>query len=250
VPIQPSSAPPAFVSHSPETGSDYAIYVGTPDPARDPGPWTAVLAMDGDYLFEPAAAAARELQAAGAVPGLLVVGVGYGAGFGKPGNHRGRDYTPTPSSLEPSSGGADRFLAYLSGTLWSDLARRYPIREDRRLLAGHSLGSLLVLHAILQPSPFFNRALASAPSLWWDDRSLLVLASRLRDRQSDLPVRLFLGVGEDDTPSMTGDLALFEKLLAERPFGGLQVLSVRLPGRDHHTVVPDVLRAGLRALLS
>jgi hypothetical protein len=240
-------AKPAFVSRSRETGNDYVVYVDAPAGSR--GPWDCVLVMDGDFLFDPAAEAARSLQAEGTIGPTAVVGIGYGAGFGRPGNFRGRDYTPTASADEPSSGGADRFLAYLVRTLWPELAGRHPLREDRRAVAGHSLGSLLVLHALFQPRPFFNAALASAPSIWWDNRSILGLVSRLRDRQPSLDGSLYLCAGTADTPSMEADLALLEGQLAARPFGGLTVRSERFPERDHYDSAPVAMRAGLATLL-
>ena len=242
-------AKPAFVSHSGETGTDYTIYIDAPVRSKAKGPHPAVLLMDGDFFFDPAVAAARELSAAGRIPPVVVVGVGYGAGFGKPGNHRGRDYTPTASPEEPSSGGADAFLSYLSATLWPELARRHPLREDGRAITGHSLGSLLVLHALFQPKPFFNLALASAPSIWWDSRSILGLASRLRDATASIEGRLYLGVGADDSPSNAADLGGAEAQLRRRPFEGLAVTSEVFPGRDHYDVLPFTLAAGLASLL-
>jgi len=244
-----TQAKPAFISRCRETGTDYAIYIDAADPSGLHGPMTAVLLMDGDYLFDAAVAASRPLVEAGRIPPVAVVGVGYGAGFGAPGNHRGRDYTPTASTDEPSSGGADGFLGYLSGTLWPELARDLPLREDCRAIAGHSLGSLLALHALFQPRPFFDLALASAPSIWWDNRSILGLAASLRSRQSELSGSLYLGVGSEDTPSMTADLDALEKQLGERPFEGLRVISERFPGRDHYDVVPLTLAAGLASLM-
>ena len=240
---------PAFLSTSRETGTDYVIYVDQPPAPGDGPPMPAVLVMDGDYFFDAVVAASRTLAEAGRIPACVVIGVGYGAGFGSPGNFRGRDYTPTAAPEEPSSGGADRFLAYLSGSLWPELSRLYRLSEDRRVIAGHSLGSLLALHALFQPKPFFNRVLASAPSIWWDNRSLLGIASRLRDRQSRLDARLYLAAGDEDSPSMTEDLALLENQLKARPFAGLQVLSERFPGRDHYNAVPFTVPAGLASLL-
>lgn len=238
--------PPAFCSLSHETGTTYPIYLDIP---AVPGPWPAVLLMDGDYIFDAAVAAVRELRATGDVPPTLLVAVGYGAGFGAADNHRARDYTPDTSDLEPESGGADAFLAYLTDTLWPELARRYPLREDARVLGGHSLGSLLVLHALFQPQPFFSLALASAPSIWWADRAILARIAQFRDTHSSLPGTLYLGVGTEDSASMTGDLALLEQQLAARPFTGLRIVSERYPDRDHYNAPPDALRAGLRALL-
>jgi uncharacterized protein len=242
-------AKPAFVSHSRETGSDYTIYVDGPEPSASRAPFPAVLVMDGDYLFDAAAEAARTLGKAGRIPPAFVIGVGYGAGFGKPGNFRGRDYTPTASAEEPSSGGADHFLDYLEGTLWPELSMRYPLRPSGRVIAGHSLGSLLVLHALFQAKPFFDLALASAPSIWWDNRSILGLVSKLRGRRASLEGSLYLGVGADDSPSMSADLGLLEMQLKTRPFKGLHVTSEVLPGRDHYDVVPYTMAAGLASLL-
>ena len=151
-------------------------------------------------------------------------------------------------ATEPESGGADAFVKFLAQTLWPELARRYRVREDVRGLAGHSLGSLLAVHALFQRSPFFNRVLASAPSLWWDNRAALCAAQNLQRTGVALPARLFLSVGEEDTPSMTGDLELLEQQLAALPFPQLEVVSRRFAGRDHYNVLPEAFRAGLAAL--
>jgi predicted alpha/beta superfamily hydrolase len=251
MPTRPSitRAKPAFVSRSPQTGTDYRIYVDAPDPARAPGPWPAVLLMDGDFLFDFAVEACRPLAASGRIPPTAVIGVGYGASFGEPGNFRGRDYTPTASTDEPSSGGADLFIDYLSGSLWPELSRRYPLRAAGRVLAGHSLGSLVVLRALFRKDPFFSLALAGAPSIWWDNRSILGLISELRDRQAGLPGRLYLGVGTEDTPSMLGDIDLLRKQLGGRPFSGLEVETQTFPGRDHYDSAPEIMRGGLSYLL-
>jgi hypothetical protein len=139
-------------------------------------------------------------------------------------------------------------VAFLADTLWPELAKRHPLCDDQRGLAGHSLGSLLVLHALFQRQPRFNRFLASAPSLWWDERAVLQLAATRRDSTGKLPARLFLGVGTEDSPSMTGDLARFEAQLAERPFAGLEIVSRRFTGHDHYNVLPESFREGLHAL--
>jgi predicted alpha/beta superfamily hydrolase len=177
-----------------------------------------------------------------------MVGVGYGASYTKPGNKRGRDYTPTAHSDEPTSGRADGFLKFLQYTLWPELARRHRLSATIRGIAGHSLGSLLVLHALCQEPLFFTHYLASAPSIWWDDRSILRIAERRHSRNATLPAHLFLSVGENDSASMTGDLALLERQLTEKPFRQLVVTRRTFPDRNHYDVLPDAFRAGLAAL--
>lgn len=239
---------PTRTLHSPETGTDYVIYVDAPDPTLAPGPWPAVLFMDGDDQFPEAAAAYHRLRKAGEIPPLLLVGIGYGASYMKPANRRGRDYTPTAHSDEPSSGGGTRFLRFVQHTLWPELERRYPLDRDRRGIAGHSLGSLLVLHALFSEHPFFTHHLASAPSIWWDERSILQLAQERRRRAPELRAHLYLSVGEDDTSSMTGDLALLEQQLEAQPFRGLHVITERFADRDHYNVLADAFRSGLVSL--
>jgi predicted alpha/beta superfamily hydrolase len=234
---------PDFKLTSATTGTVYWIYLAgetAPGPAR-----RAVLFMDGDMQFDAAVAAYADGRKKKAIEPLLLAGVGYGAGYTKSGNRRMRDYTPTAMAGEAGTGGADGFLGFLTGELWPELARRLPLREDGRGLAGHSLGSLAVLHALLQPQPFFTRGLASAPSIWFDDRSILRLAAAHRERHEQLPARLFLDVGAEDTPSMTGDLQLLEQQLTTRPYRELEWTSRVFPGKDHFNVLPTAFGAGL-----
>jgi predicted alpha/beta superfamily hydrolase len=242
------SLSPAFSLKSPETGTDYRIFIEAPDETREPGPWAPVLFMDGDDQFAAAVKAYHVARKAREVPPLLLAGIGYGASYRSPANHRLRDYTPTAMSTEKGSGEADAFLAFLVQTLMPELSRRYPLQAGAGGLAGHSLGSLLVLHALFQPRPAFTRFLASAPSLWWDDRALIGEAQRLQRAGATLPAKVFLSSGAEDSPSMTGDLALLEKQLAARPFPALEVISRRFSGRDHFNVLPDAFRTGLGVL--
>jgi hypothetical protein len=239
---------PSFTLKSPETGTEYWIFAEAPDPVREPGPWPSVAFMDGDNLFQFGVDGYRQARSAGEVPPILILGIGYGGGFGKPRNKRVRDYTATAVATEKDSGGAEAFHAFLAGTLWPELARRYPLRADARGLAGHSLGSLLVLLGLFRPRPFFTHYLAGAPSIWWDDRSVLAHVARLRERQEALPARLYLGVGSEDTPSMTGDLEILERQLKEHPFAGLEIVTERFPGKNHYDVLPDEFRRGLHGL--
>lgn len=241
---------PAFTLRCAENNTDYWIYTHGADnePHPSPAPLPAVLFMDGDDQFAPAVAAYTKLRSTNAVRPLLLVGVGYGASYTKPANRRGRDYTPVAHSDEPTSGGAQVFLKFLVATLWPELGRRYAIDNEIRGIAGHSLGSLLVLYALFQTQPFFTHHLASAPSVWWADRDILRHAERLRDRQAQLPAELFLGVGERDSESMTKDFELLKNQLTARPFERLHMNSKTFPQRDHYNVLPDAFGAGLNEL--
>lgn len=239
---------PAFTVERPDTQTTYHVYLEASVEAGDDGPRPLVLFLDGDDQFAAAVSAYRAARAAGRVRPLVLAGVGYGASYRKPANRRGRDYTPTAHRDEPDSGGGAAFLAFLQTTLWPQLVARGPIDPAVRGIGGHSLGALLVLQALFESSPFFTHHLASAPSLWWDDRSILGLAGVRHAKGEPLPAQLFLSVGEDDSASMTGDLTLLEQQLIGAPFEKLRVQTTRFPGRDHFNVIADAFAAGLAGL--
>jgi predicted alpha/beta superfamily hydrolase len=239
---------PAF--HLDALSTRYSIYIAAPDASR-PGPWPVLLCLDGDDQFKLLREARASLVSTHpALASLLLVGIGYGASYQQPGNHRARDYTSAPIEGAPDGGGADAFLGFLKTTLWPELAHRYPIHPDIRGIAGHSLGALFALHALFKPAPFFNRILASAPSIWWGDRILLQQASALRAAQSTLPARAYLSVGLRDSPSMITDLDLLEAQLDHNPFAGLVTHRERFPKKNHFNSINPGFRGGLTALFS
>lgn len=237
---------PAFVSRSEKLATDYVVFVEAPKRAKG---LPAVVFMDGDYSFDFAAAAYRNLRKRGAVPEALIVGVGYGRSFNEPGNRRGRDYTQSHSDEEPESGGADAYLSHLTGPLWAELEDNFGPTGDLRLIAGHSLGGLVALHALFQEKPFFNGALVGAPSIWWDGRNFLKNLKALREKRAELPARLYVGIGKEDTESMMEDFSLLKRQLEERPFSGLEFRSEIIPGKDHYDAAPELFERGLKALL-
>jgi predicted alpha/beta superfamily hydrolase len=245
-----SMATPAFTLPSPETATSYSIFIAKPSRAARDQPWRVMCFLDGDDQFTDAKKAFAALQKTNAVPPLLLVGIGYGASYSKPTNHRVRDYTPTTAHDEAQSGHAAAFYAFLTKTLWPELERRYPITNEQRGIAGYSLSALFVLYALFQPKPFFVNHLAGSPSIWWDDRAILKQAKRLRKTQSALRAHLFLSVGEKDSASMTRDLALLESQLADHPFEELTVTSQRFPGKNHFNATGLTFEQGLATLLT
>lgn len=230
-------------------GLRYVIRVEAPLPAKHASEsWPTLLCLDGDDQFEALCQARSMVERERPLPPLLLVGVGYGASYQDPGNRRARDYTPCPIEGAPDGGGADAFLDFLATRLWPELEQRFPVARDTRGIAGHSLGALFALHALFKPAPFFNRVLASAPSIWWGERSVLAAATALHAAGAPLPARLFLGVGARDSDSMTGDLELLKARLAAAPFAGLDVGCARFEGKNHYNSIHPGFRAGLEFL--
>lgn len=102
-------------------------------------------------------------------PEMIVVGI--------PNTDRRRDLTPshTGNSIN-TSGGGEKFTAFLEKELIPYVDSNYPTRPYRTLI-GHSLGGLLVINTLINHSTIFNNYVAIDPSLYWDDQKLLKQAA-------------------------------------------------------------------------
>jgi len=121
---------------------------------------------------------------------------------------------PDAMQPEPESGGADAVCGFSGRHTFARARAALPPAERSVRTRGAFLGSLAVIHALLQEKPVFTRFLASAPSLWWDDRSPLKQIATRRENSPKLSAKLYLSVGSDDAPEMTGDFTLLEQQLA------------------------------------
>src|SRR6185437_4590469 len=90
---------------------------------------------------------------------------------------RTRDLTPThwnrklpegKADPSPTAGGADKFLDFIQTELIPEVERRYRV-APYKIFAGHSLGGLLAIHALITRPDMFNAYIAVSPALQWDD---------------------------------------------------------------------------------
>ncbi|WP_162668411.1 alpha/beta hydrolase [Gemmata massiliana] len=71
------------------------------------------------------------------------------------------------------TGGSNEFLAFIEGELKPLIERKYAIDRKRQTLFGHSFGGLFALHVLFSKPEAFQTYVASSPSIWWNDRSVL-----------------------------------------------------------------------------
>lgn len=143
--------------------------------------------LDGRSNFKHTAGIIHSLSESGAIPRMLIVGIAN--------TNRWRDLTPTASVEHPESGGGDRFLEFLRDELIPYIDHTYRTR-DYRLFAGHSLGGLMVLHALMTVPDTFDAYLAQSPSLEWDPSFLPRLESYLKE-STTLPKQVHLSLGDE-----------------------------------------------------
>jgi predicted alpha/beta superfamily hydrolase len=171
---------------------------------------------------------------------VIIVNVSHGAtGYMA---LRARDFTPTTTPKEASSGGAAAFLDFLEHELIPFVDRTWRTVPTDRGLLGHSYGGLFAIYALEQRPALFQRIVAVSPALEWDGR-LLLTAARDRLRRLSAPVRLDLSVGDDG--DNTDSTTAFAKILDELKPAGLDYRFTVYRGENHNSVRLVSFPAGL-----
>ncbi len=151
--------------------------------------------LDGDIDFNMATSIVRYLQYGDEVPDLIIVGIGYGTMMDdNQKNFRERDYTFSKIDQLKQSGGADKFLNFLSKELVPFIDKNYRT-NSKRILNGYSLGGLFSIYTYTKQNDLFDSFIAGSPYLKNDIDSLLVLAGNLIPNRS----KLFVTVGEKES---------------------------------------------------
>jgi predicted alpha/beta superfamily hydrolase len=165
-----------------EENRPYLVY--TPpsygDTTAAPQRYPVLYLLDGDAHFHSVSGLLQILgtgvNGTYVVPEMIVVAI--------PNTNRTRDLTPTHTEMgfegepEPefeSSGGGPAFLAFLKGELIPHIDSEYRTLPYR-VFVGHSFGGITTLDALYTMPETFNAYVAIDPSLWWDNRVLLLKA--------------------------------------------------------------------------
>ena len=96
------------------------------------------------------------------MPRMIIVGIVS--------NDRERDYLPSPSKEQPTGGGADKFLNFISSELVPLIDSAYPANSERCII-GHSAGGLFAIYALENQPELFKSFICIDPSLWYEDQS-------------------------------------------------------------------------------
>jgi uncharacterized protein len=182
----------------------------------------------------------------GLIPDMIVVGIFNTA--------RTRDLTPTRGSAEersafPGGGGGERFLDFVEKEVVPAIDARYRT-VPLRVLAGHSFGGLLAVHALFTRPELFQAVIAASPSLGWDDQ-LVVREARLAKAGEGTPRALFVSLGERE--SSPAGLELFEdfaRVAHGVPWKDFRYEWQVMSDEDHGSVVLRSYYAGLRHVFS
>jgi predicted alpha/beta superfamily hydrolase len=226
-------------------GEDRIILVRTPVGYETSKLSYPVLYMtDGDAHIKHTSSSIEFLTENGRMPELIVVGVTN--------TDRARDLTPTKATTKnaagdlqfPTSGGADNFLKFFETELIPEIEKQYRT-QPYRIFAGHSLGGLFAIHAMMTKPGLFNSYIAVSPSLQWENDTELKRAEEFLKNQKEMKVTLFVSIGNE--PGRIGaDFDTFKDLLSKTNIKDFEWQAERFADEDHGSVVLRSHYFGLR----
>lgn len=230
------AAPPApqrMVVHSNALNEDREIWVRMPAAAQGKNESYAVLYLtDAGPNINEIGSTIDFLADNNFMPPLIVVGISN--------TDRVRDLTPAHADIKhsdgtvetfPTSGGADKFLDFIQTELVPEIEKRYAT-HSYRIFAGHSLGGLFAIHALINRPELFNACIATSPSLWWDDFRTLHQAQEFFAKQKEFKKALFFALG-NEAGQMTEGFEQLQKTLSAHPQAGFVVKSARYNEQIH-----------------
>jgi hypothetical protein len=234
--------PTKFTIKSNVLGEERTIIVRTPNGYDANKLAYPVLYMtDGDAHIGHTSSTIEFLARNGRMSEMIVVGITN--------TDRTRDLTPTkatgPNAAQfPTAGGSDNFLKFIETEVIPEIEKRYRV-QPYRVLAGHSLGGLFVIHAMITRPELFNSYVAVSPSLQWSDDATLKRAEEFLKTRKEFNATLFTSLGNE--PGDIGDaFVLFKEALSKSNIKGFAWDAQQMTDEDHGSVVLRSHYLGLR----
>lgn len=225
-------------------GEERTILVRTPAGYEAGNQRYPVIYMtDGDAHIGHTGASVEFLSRNGRMSELIVVGITN--------TDRTRDLSPTHVKTSaqagvqfPTSGGADKFLKFIETELIPDIEKRYRV-QPYRILAGHSLGGLFVVHAMLSRPELFHSYIAVSPALQWDNQVIVKRAEDFFKAQKELNKTLYFSLGLEPGP-IEDAFHQFKQVLSKNQVKGFDWEAQEMTDEDHGSVVLRSHYFGLR----
>ncbi|MDQ0355601.1 putative alpha/beta superfamily hydrolase [Rhodoplanes tepidamans] len=259
-------------------GEPYRIFLRVPAGAAPAGGWPVLCLLDGNAVVGTAVEALRVQGAYPTGTGITdaaVVAIGYPTDAAYDSVRRswdmgpppGRTYPPhSPGGPDVRTGGAGRFLAFITDELKPEIARRLPIDPTRLAMFGHSFGGLFVLYVLFERPDAFTHWIAVSPAIWWEDAVVLRGVDRLeRMHEPSVAPRVLLAAGEYEQttapfharqPDHADRLRRYERsrvvdrardLAARlRALPGVQAEFTLFEGETHMSVLPVAVNRAIR----
>jgi len=230
---------------------------------------------DGSLTFDLAVGLLNALTLGNSSPEMIIVAVGASGTTGYEGfvaqrtmefsppvssdisaQHNKKYYADRPelAALLALPKRADKFLAFLVDELRPQLETRYRMSGDHALF-GHSFGGVFASYALLVRPVAFSKYLIGSPNLNSTFGAIFALEKQYAEDHADLDAAVFFAAGELELNSkmmaaggVVGKMVELSDVLRLRDYESLRIGTRIFPGKDHFSVIADVLTSGVKFL--
>lgn len=228
------------------TGRGYDLYVRLPNSyaTNKEKKYPVLYILDGQWDFKLLDSVYGGLLYDKFVPEMILVGITYSGANPNYDALRAMDYSPVPQASIPGSGDGPKFLACLKTEVMPFIETNYRADASRRVLMGSSFGGLFTLYAMFTEPGLFRGYVSASPAVAYADRAAFKQEAEYAGKRKDLPVRLFISVG--DSEGLAQPVKDFIQIVNKRGYKRLKIESRVIEGERHAGNKPEAFNRGLR----
>lgn len=191
--------------------------------------------LDGRTHFQHACGAVNYLSNMDIIPQTIVVAIHN--------VDRNRDFSPVHDDQLPTSGGAAKFLNFLSKELTPYVNNNFRT-SDFSILMGHSFGGTFATYTLLEEPELFDAFIAPSPYLQFKDEYLIKQAETKLQPSYKHEKYFYQTVGNE--PNYFGPMNQLASLIKEKSSNAIHFESTTLMNENHATIPYPGIYYGLR----
>ena len=195
--------------------------------------------LDGNTHFHHVSGAVHFLSDEGHMPQMIVVAIQN--------IDRIRDFTPVHVDNFPTSGGAEKFLDFISGELVPYINENYRT-SSYDVLVGHSFGGVFANYTLLEKPELFDAYIAISPFLQLAENHMVEESKAKLKSHYDKPIYFYVTIGEE--PAYFEALGAFSDLIKEKADSNFHFDYVHIETENHATIPYISVFKGLRFIFS
>ena len=118
------------------------------------------------------------------------------------------------------------FSDFLEKDLFPFIEQNYRAEKENRTYIGFSLGGYFGLYTMFENTELFKKYIIGSPSIWYNNKSIMESEELYAKSNTDLPVDLFISVGEleeEINSGMLRNMLQFTSMLKSRDYPGLNL---------------------------
>lgn len=195
--------------------------------------------LDARTHFQHVTGAVNFLSRQGIIPQVIIVAVHN--------IDRTKDFSPVQDKRMPTSGGAEKFLNFVSDELITEINKNYRT-SDFSILMGHSFGGTFAVYSLLAKPEIFDAYIAISPYIHYVDNYLVKEAKNKLKSNYNNQKYFYMTVG--DEPTYFSALGEFSSLVKEKSNKAIEFAYVKMDDENHGSIPYLSVFNGLKFIFS